>query len=657
MVPELRELILNRASGNPLFIEELTYALLENGSIQKKNNQYILSRNVSDIQVPHTIQGIIAARLDRLEESLKKIMQVASVIGREFAFRILQTISGMREELKSDLQNLQGLEFIYEKRLFPELEYIFKHALTQEVAYNSLLSTRRARLHMAIGLAIEELYDERLAERYEELAHHFTLAEAWEKAFDYLTKSGDKARQAFAHHEATAFYTHAIEVSGRITSGLNEAQLLSVYEGRGLVWMLQTKYDEAIADFQMMRKIARALGNQQKEGESLCHLAYAHWLKLSADQVPYVEQYAQEALQLYEKTGDQKIHARALESLGLVEQARGNLQEADKKFEESLQICRREGYKVTEAHNLLWLSAHATWQANFLRAIQISQEGLTVSREIHDGLNELFSLSFLCLAKWGAGNYAQAFNVLHAGMTKAKEHDNKFIVGRLTNTLGWFHNEFGDVSRAVEYDHESLEFGRKYRISHVEISALINLGLDYLVLGQHERARSYLEPTLDRVQREAFGPHRWRWTVRLLIGLAKLSYTTGAFEQALRYVEEGLKEAQATSSQKYVAQGWALRGKIVAKLGNTDAAGAEFQRALTLAEQLQSPALYYPLAYDLGQWYETIKKEKEAAVLYGKAKAAIEHMSAAVEDEALRSIFWQSAPVQAINERMARKEG
>ena len=656
-VLELRELILNRASGNPLFIEELTYALLENGSIQKKNNKYILSRKVSDIQVPHNIQGIIAARLDRLEESLKEIIQVASVIGREFAFRTLQTISGMREELKSHLQNLQGLEFICEKRLFPELEYIFKHALTQEVAYNSLLSTRRARLHRAIGLAMEELYDERLAERYEELAHHFTLGEDWEKAFDYLTKSGDKSRQTFAHHEAAAFYTHAIEVSDRITSALDDAQLLSVYEGRGLVWMLQTKYDKAIADFQMMLQIARASANQQKEGESLCHLAYAHWLKLSVDHMPFVEQYAQEAVQLYKKTGDQKIHARALESLGLVEQVRGNLQEADKKFEESLQICRQEGYKDTEAHNLLWLSAHATWQGNFQRSIQLGQEGLTVSREIHDGLNELFNLSFLCLANWGAGNYAQALNVLHEGMTKAKERDNKFMVGRLTNTLGWFHSEFGDIARAIEYDQESNELGRMYRVSNVEISALINLGLDYFLLGQYERALSYLQPTLDRVQREAFGAHRWRWTIRLLIVLADVHYATGAYSQALRHVEEGLKEARATSSQKYVAKGLALRGKIVEKLGDSDAAGAELQRAHTLAEQLHSPALIYRIAYDLGQWYETAGQEQESSVLYGKAKTAAEHMATAIEDEVLRSIFLHSAPVQAIKECMARMGG
>ncbi len=107
------------------------------------------------------------------------------------------------------------------------------------------------------------------------------------------------------------------------------------------------------------------------------------------------------------------------------------------------------------------------------------------------------------------------------------------------------------------------------------------------------------------------------------MGLAELSYATGAYEQALRYIEEGLKLALATSSQKYIAKDWALQGKIAAELGETATAGAEFQRALAIAEKLQSPTLLYPIAYDLGQWYETAGKEREAAELYRKAKAII----------------------------------
>jgi len=196
---ELRALILNRASGNPLFIEEFTRTLLERGYIHRKNGCYVLTVKSSDIQVPDTIQGIIAARIDSLEANLKRTMQVASVIGRDFAYRILQTIMAMKQELKSCLLNLQELEFIYEKSMFPELEYIFKHALTQEVAYNSLLLKKRKEIHEKIAQAIENLYADRLEEFYEILAHHYSRAENMRKAYEYLKLSGDKALRNYSN--------------------------------------------------------------------------------------------------------------------------------------------------------------------------------------------------------------------------------------------------------------------------------------------------------------------------------------------------------------------------------------------------------------------------------------------------------------------------
>jgi predicted ATPase len=209
VVPELKELILHRSGGNPLFMEEFTCSLIENGAIQKKDHLYVLSQKPADIQVPDTIQGIIAARIDRLEDNLKRTMQVASVIGRDFAFRILQTITGMKQELKSHLINLQGLEFIYEKRLFPELEYIFKHILTQEVAYNSLLLKRRKEIHEKIGQAIEDIYTDRLEEFYEMLAYHYFKSENFEKAFQYLKLSGLKAVNKHSLIEALSHYKEA----------------------------------------------------------------------------------------------------------------------------------------------------------------------------------------------------------------------------------------------------------------------------------------------------------------------------------------------------------------------------------------------------------------------------------------------------------------
>jgi len=337
-----------------------------------------------------------------------------------------------------------------------------------------------------------------------------------------------------------------------------------------------------------------------------------------------------------------------------VDQTRGEVQEGVRKLEESLEISRREGYGDSISENLAWLSALAYWQGDYKRGIPHCQEGLAVAREIHEGFGELLNLAFLCLHQAMLGNYSEALNAILEGTAKGRERGEQWVVGRLTNTLGWFHSLFGDFSGAAEYDQESMELGRTIGKANVEISALINLGADYLGLGQYERARSHLEPLLERVEIEAFGSHKWLWKPRLLNVLADVCRAMGDQEEALRCVEEGLSVAVATSTQKYMAKGWALRGKILAHVGNTEAAGSDLQRAFALAEKLKSPSITYPIAFDLGQWYEVAGQEREAAELYGRTKATVERMATAIEDEVLRSIFLQSALVRAIYESLAR---
>ena len=636
----LEQVIIEKAQGNPFFLEELTRAVMERGS------------TAAAIEVPDTIQGVLSARIDRLPEEHKRLLQTASVLGREFASRLLEAMWDGTGPLETLLAELKRLEFLYERT--EGASYVFKHALTQEVAYDSLLTTQRQRLHAAAGHAMEQLYPNWLAEYYEALAHHFTLGEVWEKAFVYLARSGDKVRHAYANQEAIMFYTQALEVSRRITPALDDAHLLPVYEGRGLAWMVPTQREAAIADFQMMRDLARTAGDLHQEGISLCHLAFAYYQMQSDEQLPLIEHYAQEAQHLAQRLGDANILAQSLTALGSVAVNRGQVEEAERHFAASLQISRQEGYHDALPRTLRFLSSLAYWQGHFPSAMHHAQEGATIARDLHEGYHELHCLAFLSLACWSHGDYPQALRITHKVLTEAQEQHNMFLLSRMQNHLGWFSRELGAVSRAAELDHESTDLGRTHGIANVEISALINLGLDYLALGQHVRALSYLKPTLDRVVREAFGSHNWRWQIRILIGLAELSSLTGDDDQALRYVEAGLKEAQRTSSQKYVAMGWVLRGKIAAKLGDSVSAGTELQHAFSLAEQLQSPSLLYPIAYDLGQWYESAGNERDAAALYSQAKATIDQMATAVEDEALRSTFLQSALVQEIHERAAR---
>src|SRR5262249_41544142 len=172
-----------------LFIEEVTKTLLDLGVLQRDNGSYRLVKSLGEVHVPDTIQDIIMARLDRLGDDGKRIVQIASVIGRQFLVRLLARVAGLSHRVEGLRRDLQPLEIIYEQGLVPEPAYIFKHAVIQDVAYQSLLLQRRRALHRAVGEAIEELYQDRLEEHYVELAHHFTQGEAWEKALVYCRQA------------------------------------------------------------------------------------------------------------------------------------------------------------------------------------------------------------------------------------------------------------------------------------------------------------------------------------------------------------------------------------------------------------------------------------------------------------------------------------
>jgi class 3 adenylate cyclase/pimeloyl-ACP methyl ester carboxylesterase len=218
----VRDLIARKAEGNPLFIEELSQALVEDGTLQRANGGYRLARALGELAVPDTIQGVIMARIDRLPETPKAALQIASVIGREFTARLLERMAAAGPDTKRALGELRAVELIYEKAAYPELEYMFKHALTHEVAYESLLRQRRQALHHRAGEGIEELYADRLPEFYETLAWHYVHAEAWAKAVDYLLKAADKARSHYAYPEATRFCAEAIEILDRHESATDQ---------------------------------------------------------------------------------------------------------------------------------------------------------------------------------------------------------------------------------------------------------------------------------------------------------------------------------------------------------------------------------------------------------------------------------------------------
>jgi ABC-type oligopeptide transport system substrate-binding subunit/class 3 adenylate cyclase len=209
---DIWQTIMERSEGNPFYLEEVIRHLMEQGLIIQDTQGWRATEELEEMSIPDTLQGVLLARIDRLEEDVRRTLQMASVIGKSFLYRILETISEAEMQLVTHLSQLQRVDLVREKARLPELEYIFKHALTQEAAYNSLLHERRKVFHLKVGEALEELFPDRVDEFSGLMAYHFEVAEAPEKALDYLQRAGDQARLAYAHQEAIDFYERALVI-------------------------------------------------------------------------------------------------------------------------------------------------------------------------------------------------------------------------------------------------------------------------------------------------------------------------------------------------------------------------------------------------------------------------------------------------------------
>ena len=213
----LQESILQKTEGNPFFIEEVIRALVDLGGLTRDRltGRWQVTKQVERITIPDSLQAVIMARIDRLDEDARETLKLASVVGRSFFYRVLESLAEAEGELDRQLSELERLELVREKRRLPDLEYIFKHALVQETAYESILIQRRRALHRRVGEQIESLFADRLEEFYGLLAYHYSRSEEWEKAQEYLLKAGDQASRVAADTEALAHYRQALAAYAR----------------------------------------------------------------------------------------------------------------------------------------------------------------------------------------------------------------------------------------------------------------------------------------------------------------------------------------------------------------------------------------------------------------------------------------------------------
>ena len=591
IVPELRDLILTKAAGNPLFMEELTHTLLENGTIQKKDDHYLLSGKPSDIQIPDTVEGIVAARMDRLEESLKRIMQVASVIGREFAFRLLQSITDMREELKTHLLNLQGLEFIYEKSLFPELEYIFKHALTQEVAYNSLLLKRRQEIHGKIGRAIEQIYPDRLEEFYEMLAYHYYRSDNLETAYHYLKLSGNKAMRSHSNQEAFCYYKDAIGIlKQEPETAENKRELLDVILLMGVPMEYLAFPEDSVTFLQEAERLCKELEDRKSLATLYNFIGLFHIL---GGDPALGRKYQEDAFQEAEKIEDIEIMARVAPSICGSYATDGNHRKVPGIARKVIALLEKT-HREHEPFGLP-LNPYVALQGmhgcsvgllgDFPAGERLCEKSLFFAHEI----NHLFSIGFaeleyaaVFLRKGDGENAVKHFQSAVGYCEKSQA--NNFLP--LTwGCLGQGFHLLGDLNRALE----CIEKGLKMQVDS---------GLPYLLSLHH-------------------------------MALSRVHLDLGNLSEAKLHAEQGVHLAQTNHEKHVEGYSWILLGRII---GTTDMAQIDKAEEYVLRgmkilfDELEMKPGYASGYLDLGEFYANAGQKEEAREHLKKAEAMFEEM-------------------------------
>jgi class 3 adenylate cyclase/tetratricopeptide (TPR) repeat protein len=543
----LRGVIVRKAEGNPFYIEEVVKSLHEVGAIRRLDERYVLARPLDEIFVPDTIQDVIMARIDRLDDPSKRALQLASVIGREFTRRLLERIADMRGRAEELLRELKAIELIYEKSVFPELAYMFKHALTHDVAYNSLLVQRRRELHRAIGLAIEELYPDRLTENYEVLAYHFLRGEEWERALHYLRDAAAKATARSAFPEAAAHLEQALVALQHLPkSRERDEQAIDLRLALRGSLVPSGEYGRGFEVLTEAEAQAKALGDQRRLGRVFALHAHHAWA--TVDYRSAVD-FGLRALAIATELEDVPLQVLANQMTAQTYHDMADYGSAIELFRRNVALLsgdllgERFGLATfPSVHSRAILAWCHAWQGDFQQARPLAEQMLAIA----DSRQHPASLASACQ---GAGfAYLLQSDILAAVP----------LLERATTMYG------------------SLHFKNP--------SVLSMLGWAYALGGRVDESFSLFERSLNLAAAIKFLPCNSIW----IIWWGEAHLRQGHFDEAMDRAVRALELARVQNEPAYEAYALHLLGEIIARRDLGTAGGAErhYREAMAIAERL-----------------------------------------------------------------------
>jgi transcriptional regulator with AAA-type ATPase domain/tetratricopeptide (TPR) repeat protein len=572
--------------GNPFFLEETVRTLVETSALTGERGRYRLVQPVHTLEVPPTVQAMLAARIDRLSPEAKRLLQMASVVGRDVPFALLRTIAEQPDEaLRRELDVLKSAEFLYVNRLEPDLEYAFKHALTHEVTYGGLPHARRCELHARIVGAIETLYRDRLGEHTERLAHHAFRGEMWEKAFDYLRRAGNRAAARSAYNEAIVLLEQALLALGHVAESHETIEhaidirfeLRTAFQGIG-------KFVENIDLLRKAEALASALDDQSRLGRVSCYSSVSLFLTGDYDEAIAS---ARRALAIAERLGDSSIRIVALQYLGMIYQMLGDFRPSGELLSKSLNALRGDLRSQTLGQTALpsvqcraWLGHGMAEQGKFAEGVAMVEEGLRIAEE----LAQPYSLALACFGVGVVhllyGNYLKAIGPLERGLGFCEDLSFLNWLPRIATCLGTAYARSQRIDDALPLLEQAVEVSASTRTAWPHSLSLINLGAAWLLAERLADA--------DRVARQAFDQARRRkergleaWSLRLLGEIAS-RYDSRAVDEATEHYRRSGALAEQLGMRPLVAHCHLGLGKLYRRTGKRQEAGEHLTTATAM---------------------------------------------------------------------------
>jgi class 3 adenylate cyclase/tetratricopeptide (TPR) repeat protein len=583
----LKQLLIARTEGNPFFLEESVRTLVETGVLVGTPGAYRLAQALPTIQVPATVQAVLAARIDRLPPDEKRLLQTAAVIGTEVSLPLLQAIVEFPEEgLHRGLAHLQAAEFLYETHLFPEHAYTFKHALTHEVAYSSLLLERRRDLHARIVEALEALYAERLAEQVDRLAHHAFRGEVWDKALRYCRQAGTKAAEHSALREAAAAFEQALAALQHLpeSPATCEQAIDLRFDLRNVLYPLGEA--RRILDYlRQAEPLAEALGDPRRLGQLAGYMAAC--LRELGDLDGSLAS-AQRALAMATALGDIGLQVAANVYLGDVYLlALSDYRRAAEVFRRNVEALHgaplRERFG-TASIQPVYSRAHLAWCLAELGAFAEGRAYGEDALRLAETVEHPYSLAVACVAvghlSLCQGSLPQAMRVLERGLALSEAVNFPLVIRLCNARLGAAYALSGRTTEALLLLERALEQTMAMRLTTLYPPYAVRLGEGYVLAGRPEEAIPLGQQALETAQIHKQQGHQ-AYALRLLGDIAAQSEPPDVSQAETHYCQ-ALALAEELGMRPLVAHCHLGLGRLYGQTGHGEEARPELSAAIDL---------------------------------------------------------------------------